>query len=110
MATTKSHAPPEEWPLPIRYDLYFIQAVDTANPNMTMGTPDASEVLLGQYKTQRFDRARFNIPDNKKILRKVQGGSDSPCTDDVDINNYFNRDTVRAQLRIKRADSWTPCS
>lgn len=80
---------------------------------MTTGvcyTPDASEILLGNYKSQRFDRARFNIPDNKRLLRNVKGGSDSPCTDDVGITNYFNRDTVRAQLHIKRADPWATCS
>jgi carboxypeptidase C (cathepsin A) len=90
-----------------------MKAVENVNPYMTIGTcytPDASEFILGQYKSHRFNRARFNIPDNKKMLRNVKSGSDSPCTDDIGITNYFNKDTVRAQLHIKRADQWTPCS
>lgn len=57
----------------------------------------------------KFYRTPFHAHNNSR-LTDVQGGSGSPCTDDIGITKYFNLPKVREQLKITRKDEWTPCS
>lgn len=80
---------------------------------MTTGmcySPDAPIKLTSRHGKSRFYRTPFHVNNNKNFWDIIQGGSDSPCTDDVGITGYFSSSKVHEQLHITRKIDWAPCA
>lgn len=60
-------------------------------------------------KRRRYWYTPF-FEQNNPIMEEVGASSGAPCTDDVGITNYFNKDKVKEQLNVDKNIDWQSCN
>ena len=77
------------------------------NPYATIGicyTPASVDP-----KKRRFWYTPF-FEQNNPIMGEVGASSGAPCTDDVGITSYFNKQKVKEQLHVDTSIEWESCN